>query len=72
MIRVPHNADAYGLQSDFINLVHTWRDLARGYQGSSMAIYTEVSDTESEMNGIMTYDRKVAPIAVTLLFHHVP
>jgi hypothetical protein len=49
------------MQATFISLLHEWTVLARGYQGSSAAIYTEVSDMQDELNGIMTYDRKVRP-----------
>ena len=32
-------------------------------QGLAAAVYTQVSDVEEEINGLMTYDRKVAKIA---------
>ena len=32
------------------------------YQGLSAAVYTQVSDVEDELNGLMTYDRKVLKV----------
>ena len=32
-------------------------------EGLSAAVYTQISDVEDELNGLMTYDRKVVKIA---------
>ena len=36
-------------------------------QGLSAAVYTQISDVEDELNGLMTYDRKVVKIAPEVL-----
>ena len=33
-------------------------------QGLSAAIYTQLSDVEDELNGLLTYDRKVEKLPV--------
>ena len=33
-------------------------------QGAAAAVYTQTSDVEGEVNGIMTYDRKVMKVDV--------
>ena len=36
-------------------------------QGLAAAVYTQVSDVEDELNGLMTYDRKVVKIAPEIM-----
>ena len=36
-------------------------------QGLAAAVYTQISDVEDEVNGLMTYDRKVAKIAPEIM-----
>jgi len=36
-------------------------------QGLSAAIYTQVSDVEEEINGLVTYDRAVVKVPVTAM-----
>ena len=36
-------------------------------QGLAAAVYTQVSDVEEEVNGLLTYDRKVAKIAPEIM-----
>lgn len=45
------------LQAAYIKLVEQLPELIR--QGLSAAVYTQVTDVEIEVNGFMTYDRKV-------------
>ena len=48
-----------------------WRDFARLYErqvlpavprGLCAAVYTQLSDVEDELNGLMTYDRRVVKL----------
>ncbi len=56
-------ADSLLIQySNFVNLLEEFIP-----RGLSAAIYTQVSDVEGEINGLMTYDRKVIKIAVDKL-----
>jgi len=48
-------------QGRFIDLLHDITKLVRADTGLSGAIYTQMTDVEAEVNGIMTYDRKVLP-----------
>ena len=36
-------------------------------QGLAAAVYTQISDVEEEVNGLLTYDRKVAKIAPEIM-----
>lgn len=47
------------MQARFIELLHDMRKLVKASTGLSGAIYTQMADVESEVNGILTYDRKV-------------
>ena len=41
------------------------KEIAPAYmQGLSAAIYTQLSDVEDELNGLLTYDRKVEKLPV--------
>lgn len=53
------------LISDYAHLVKDLETLIA--QGLSAAIYTQTTDVEGEVNGLITYDRKVTKIPVTLL-----
>lgn len=56
-------ADSLYIQySNFINMIEEF--IPRGLSG---AIYTQVSDVEGEVNGLMTYDRKIIKIPVEKL-----
>ena len=56
-------ADSLYIQySNFINMIEEF--IPRGLSG---AIYTQVSDVEGEVNGLMTYDRKIIKIPVDKL-----
>jgi beta-galactosidase/beta-glucuronidase len=50
-------ADRAALQAAYEDLMAKLRPLVE--QGLSAAIYTQTSDVEGEVNGLMTYDRKV-------------
>lgn len=49
----------------YVNLIGQIRDIARGYEKDgkkmsySAAVYTQTTDVETEVNGLMTYDREV-------------
>ena len=47
------------MQARFIELLHDMHKLVKASTGLSGAIYTQMADVESEVNGILTYDRKV-------------
>lgn len=47
------------LQDTFSDWLGHVRDLAGGFKGLSAAIWTQLSDVEGEVNGIVSYDRKV-------------
>lgn len=54
-------------QKDYTNLYNDFaNDLAvfRTNQGLSAAVYTEITDVESELNGLVTYDRAVVKAPV--------
>lgn len=53
------------LVSDYAHLVKDLETLIA--QGLSAAIYTQTTDVEGEVNGLITYDRKVTKIPATLL-----
>ena len=44
-----------------LSIVHTLRD----QKGLSAAIYTQTTDVEGEVNGIMTYDREIVKLEIT-------
>lgn len=50
------------------NYERLWKEeiLPNISKGLSMAIYTQVSDVEEELNGIFTYDREVCKLDVTV------
>ncbi|WKB55443.1 AbfB domain-containing protein [Eleftheria terrae] len=50
--------DASSLTRAYLDQVDTLRELAAS-RGLSAAVYTETSDVEDELNGFVTYDRKV-------------
>ena len=56
--------DADALLDRYLQQVSTLGDLARS--GMSGAVYTEITDVEGEVNGLLTYDRewKVDPEAI--------
>ena len=43
------------LTGNYTNFINTLMDLSK--EGISSAIYTQVTDVEGEINGLMTYDR---------------
>ena len=53
------------ITDDYVKLIGQIRDIAKGYKkngnkiGYSSAVYTQTTDVETEVNGIMTYDREV-------------
>ncbi|BDA43732.1 probable beta-glucuronidase [Coccomyxa sp. Obi] len=47
------------VQDQFVGLLHDVKKIVRANTGLSAAIYTQMSDVEGELNGILTYDRKV-------------
>ena len=46
-----------GLEKTYLNLLDKVEELAK--KGLGGAIYTQTTDVEVEINGILTYDRKV-------------
>jgi hypothetical protein len=48
-------------QDTFADWLGHVRTLAGSYKGLSGAIWTQLSDVEGEVNGIVSYDRKVGP-----------
>ncbi|MBV9470263.1 MAG: hypothetical protein JO316_04745 [Abitibacteriaceae bacterium] len=59
--------DVEDLYGEFANQLKSFRDK----QGMSAAVYTQITDVENELNGLMTYDRvfKVDPAAISLANH---
>lgn len=57
--------DGLLLLSDYTRLMYDLEALIA--QGLGAAIYTQLADVESEVNGLMTYDRKVVKLPVELL-----
>lgn len=55
--------DQKSLTDAYIDLVEHLRPLI-GSPGLSAAVYTQTTDVETEVNGLMTYDRKVMKIPV--------
>lgn len=51
--------------NDYSRLIYDLKTLIA--QGLSAAIYTQTTDVEGEVNGLITYDRKVTKIPVSLL-----
>lgn len=50
------------VQEEFLKHLPTLKDLITGSTGVSAAVYTQLTDVETEPNGIMSYDRKVRVI----------
>jgi hypothetical protein len=50
--------------SEFYDSVRVFRD-----HGMSAAVYTQITDVETECNGLMTYDREVIKIDTVILKH---
>lgn len=48
-------ADSAALTAAYLELVHALRDLVE--DGLSVAVYTQLTDVEREVNGLLTYDR---------------
>ena len=59
--------DLEGLYGEFSAKLKTFRD----EQGMSAAVYTQITDVENELNGLMTYDRtfKCDPARIALANH---
>ena len=53
----PFHIDKY---DDFVKVIGEFGGLKR--QGVAAGVYTQTSDVEGEVNGLMTYDRKVIKI----------
>ena len=58
--------DTYTLQTDLAEL-YTARVLPLKERGLCAAIYTQVSDVEDEINGLLTYDRKVCKVETKVM-----
>jgi hypothetical protein len=59
------------LTKEYVKLMHNLYPLR--YKGLSAAVYTQTTDVEGEVNGLMTYDRKVIKIDPELLrIMHAP
>lgn len=59
------------LISEYTQLMHNMQVMVP--RGLSAAIYTQTTDVEGEVNGLMTYDREVIKIPVDILNHlHAP
>lgn len=56
---------AVDLMSDYSKLVYDLESLVA--QGAAAAIYTQTTDVEGEVNGLITYDRKITKIPVSYL-----
>lgn len=56
---------AVDLMSDYSKLVYDLESLIA--QGAAAAIYTQTTDVEGEVNGLITYDRKITKIPVSYL-----
>lgn len=57
-------------QEKFLKHLATLKDLIHGSTGVSAAIYTQLTDVETEPNGIMSYDRKVHHFKTSSNLHH--
>jgi hypothetical protein len=57
--------DQSSLTTAYLDLVEHLRPLI-GSPGLSAAVYTQTTDVETEVNGLMTYDRKVMKIPVDI------
>jgi hypothetical protein len=55
-----HVEDAAGLEAAFVELHEPLRDAVR--QGLGATVYTQLSDVEDELNGLLTWDREVLKI----------
>ncbi|CAK0785159.1 hypothetical protein CVIRNUC_008365 [Coccomyxa viridis] len=55
----PLTSDAQALQDQLLQLMDGLPKLFNSTKGLSAAIYTQISDVEAEVNGVMTYDRKI-------------
>jgi len=69
--------DASKLTDDYIQLIHNLT--AARYAGLAAAIYTQTTDVEGEVNGLLTYDREICKmdphilrIANTRLYSDLP
>ena len=58
--------DRAKLQTAYEGLIEKLEPLVR--QGLAAAIYTQTTDVEGEVNGLMTYDRKVVKFDTAKLF----
>src|SRR5436305_4573907 len=61
-----NQASAEALLNRYVGLIDSLRERMR--LGLSVAIYTELTDVESEVNGIFTYDRQVQKMPSDRLF----
>ncbi len=50
-------------QEQYLKHLSTIKDLVQGSTGVSAAIYTQLTDVDTEPNGIMSYDRKVSHLS---------
>ncbi len=59
--------DLEELYGEFSGMLKTFRD----EKGMSAAVYTQITDVENELNGLLTYDRrfKCSPAAIALANH---
>ena len=48
------------VQEEFLKHLPKLKELITGSSGVSAAVYTQLTDVETEPNGIMSYDRKVS------------
>ncbi len=55
-----HAADAAELESGFVELHEPLRDAVR--RGLGATVYTQLSDVEDELNGLLTWDREVLKV----------
>ncbi|WP_238596542.1 glycoside hydrolase family 2 protein [Abditibacterium utsteinense] len=64
---VPTQRDLEDLYGEYSEMLQGFRD----QQGLSAAVYTQITDVEIEVNGLMTYDRipKVDPAQIALANH---
>ncbi|KAK9915397.1 hypothetical protein WJX75_008622 [Coccomyxa subellipsoidea] len=59
----PYVDNSTMFQEEFLKHLATLKDLIHGSTGVSAAIYTQLTDVETEPNGITSYDRKVIKFA---------
>ena len=52
-----NDTDRASVQQKFVSLMEHVGGLA--YRGLAGSVYTQTTDVEAEINGLMTYDRKV-------------